>query len=137
MTFNLTDCYVTNFSLSVESGSAATASLNFVYFKQTLEFSSLSSFSLQSNGGYYSNLKGNVLMPYYRWGVKFNNKDYTTYPTQSFSLNFSQTITPKFGCTGSSSSSAILPIAYVRSIPSVTYELNFLLAKGITIPGSS
>lgn len=87
-------------------------------------------------------VKGNNLMPYYHWGiykkVQIKESDGTFFDTfiqfnnlMNFTLTFARTITPKYGCTGKAKEvHAIQPIAVVLSVPTITYDLTFLLLEG-------
>lgn len=120
--------YITNFSLSVDNDSAGVASFTLISYEETIGFTT-SVFSLQTSGLAPAGIKGNSLLPYYGWGVQLGSN--STLPVQNFSLNFSHVLTPKFGCIASSSVSS--PMAYVFSIPSVTYQVTFILVNSNTL----
>lgn len=119
--------YITNFSLSVDNDSAGVASFTLISYEETIGFTT-TAFSLQASGSVSTDIKGNSLLPYYGWGVQLGSD---TLPVQNFSLNFSHVLTPKFGCIASSSVSS--PMAYVFSIPSVTYQVTFILVNSNTL----
>lgn len=125
--------FITNFSLSIQNQAVATATFNGISYSQTLNFSAEKWDNNNMNSSSDSNtLKGNNLMPYYKWSIK--NDAYQKGQVQSFNLNFSQTITPKFGCGGSSSNQAPEPLIYVASPPTVTCDVTYALT---TIPDST
>lgn len=76
--FQFDECYVTSFSLSVDSGAVAVVSLNLTYYDQVINFinnkvdikdvipwNSSSGSSAERYGG------GDLLIPYYNWGIDY------------------------------------------------------------------
>lgn len=123
LTLNFFDCYVTSFSLNIQNGAVATASLTCSYYKDTFELDSENHDVEQKS----VNEVEKDLMPYYSWKFEY---DGIKNDVNSFSLNYSQTVTPKFGCIGSSSDKAEAPIAYVISNPTVNFQCTYVLYKG-------
>lgn len=117
------DCYVTSFSLNIQNEAVATASLTCSYYKDTFELESKEHDITQKK----NNNVNKDLMPYYGWEFKYNG---ISNDVNSFSLNYSQTVTPKFGCIGSNSNKAIAPIAYVISNPTVNFQCTYVLYEG-------
>ena len=72
---------------------------------------------------------GAVLMPYYFFGVIYSGYPYHT--LYEFSFSFNQDITPKFFCYGAMSSqvNAAPPGAVVWGLPTLTYNLTYVMAK--------
>ena len=50
-------------------------------------------------------------------------------PSAHNTFNFTQTITPKFGCEGKGKDKAVKPRAYVFSVPAITFDITFILYK--------
>ena len=116
-------CYVTDMQLQVSNNSAASISLTFCHFDSTFEVKN-GQYNLEPwcNG---SGMAGESIMPYYSFKV-----DYTGFPStnlQEFSFSFSHTASPKYGCTGSLSLIALAPMACVFSVPTVTYNLKYVM----------
>lgn len=140
-------CFISNFVLSVQQQGITTANLTFVYYKQTFnvknikdEFENYYPIVIKTDGEKYEyekssyniidKVKGNNLMPYYYWGIWLNSQPKLN-NLMNFTLTFARTITPKYGCTGKETKvHAIQPIAVVLSVPTITYDLTFLLLEG-------
>lgn len=126
-TFNY--CYIKSMSLTVENNSVANINMSFIIFKDVVEYGISSEYNVSAINIADSSLVGNVLMPYYFFGVSHTNFQNNKNELKSFNIDFSQQITPKYGCCGSSVTTynAIQPQAVVFSLPTITYNLNYVM----------
>ena len=121
---SFSDCCLTSLQLSVDLNSAATISIGFQVFTDTIGISFGNHDSKKKNNA-NSDLVGAVLMPYYRWGVEY--PDFTDSDLVGFSISYSQSVTPKFGCYASNSENAVKPKKIIFGLPTVTYELTYIV----------
>lgn len=144
--FSFNKCFVTNFSFSVDNDSVATGSLSATYYGEQFEYysNSLNVSSAQSWTEKESKYGGgNLLMPYYGWGVDYNNEQisdaslnnfslnrnlFNGENVQSFSFNFQHSLTPKYFCCASTDrTTSVAPKKIIFSLPQMNYDISYII----------
>lgn len=122
--------YFTSMSLDVSNNALAVVSMNFVMFKDYIEIA-INNYNLYAKNYPPDNFIGAKMMPYWAWGVSYPG--FNDGSLQGFSFSIEQQITPKFGCQGNLNDNALGPMIVVAGVPTVTYELNYILDEGIYV----
>lgn len=139
LTHTFSVAYVNGLECDVPNEGACTINLSFVYFGSSWEtkFSArtIKQYNIYEDSPAPSSIRtgwdklvGASLMAYYFFGVKYSGYPY--YNLYEFSFSFSQDITPKFFCYGAESSqgNAPYPKAVVWGLPTLTYNLTYVMA---------
>lgn len=136
-------CYVNNFSVSVEQNSVCVLNIGFSYFHSDFQLLK-ASLKEEVEGAVYG-IGKNIgdMMPYFSFGVDFYNAtgdttgDTTGDSTGdsifsggnllSFNFNYTREVIPKFGCIGSFKEiNALKPVKIYFALPVANISLNYL-----------
>jgi hypothetical protein len=124
ISYSFSNCCLTSFQLSVDLDSVASVSIGLQVFTESIGIS-FGNYNVKKKNNAKKSLVGRVLMPYYSWGVAY--PDFKDADLVGFSVSYSQSVTPKFECCASTSNNAINPKKIIFSLPSITYELTYLV----------
>jgi len=119
-------CCLTSLQLSVDNNAAASLTCGFVTFKDEIEVDFDYEHDHRKGRNAPSELVGDVLLPYWAWGVEY--PDFTDEDLYTFNISYSQQVTPKFGCYGEDAYNALKPKKIVFGVPEVKYELTYIVA---------
>lgn len=135
LSYNFTNVFITGFSFNVSNNAIATASLSGTIFEKDFVME-IKSQSMQAEKyiSELNNLVGATLLPYWNWQFIFKNL-FKGIDVMDFSVSFSRQITPKFTCQ--SSYYALPPAKIISSIPTITYECNYIMFRSSDEEGSS
>lgn len=124
------DACLTSFSLSVSNNSQASMSVSFSCYSDSADIS-FGTHNKSTKHNAPVRFRGEVLMPYYKWGVSYPFfKDGDLY---EFTISYSRSVTPKFGCEGkTNNNNAIAPKYVIFGVPDIKYELTYLVCHATT-----
>ena len=145
--YEFDECILTSFTLSVPNGGAATMSFSFTTYEDEIELS-FDGYDITqgrnapgAHGGDETeykdvdnemggNLVGDVLMPYWAWGVENETSigGLADEDLFEFNVSYSRGVTPHFCCNGDDSDTAPPPDRIVLGMPEVKYELTYIVA---------
>ena len=123
--YDFGNCCLTSLTLSVDNEASASLSFGFVAFKDEIE-ADFENYDYKQGRHAPKELVGDVLLPYWAWGVEY--PDYNEDDLYSFSITYTQPVTPKFGCFGEDAHNALRPKKIVFGVPDVKYELTYIVA---------
>lgn len=119
------NCCLTSLQLSVDNNAAAVLSVGFTAFKDEIEVN-YDEYDYKQKRNAPKEIVGDVLLPYWGWGVEY--PDFVDEDLYSFSISYSQSVTPKFGCFGEDEDNAVRPKKIVFGVPDLKYELVYVVA---------
>ena len=142
--------YLTSFGFAVSNGAVCSLSFSFICFNEKFDMVLDGDYDLKANkingksNPNVKNLVGDVLMPYWAFGVisthgadedggSNSSENYPYRTLQEFSFDYSQSVDPKFGCVGSSSGNAVEPLAAIFGQPSLTYSLTYVIENDFDV----
>ena len=131
--YSFENCCMTSVSLSVSLNSAASLSMSFTAFDDEFVIEYMDGgYNVRAGRNAPSQFVGNVLLPYWAFGVQALDASGNGYRLpdglKDVSLNWQCAVTPKFGCHGVPNTNAPAPSKVVFAKPSVNYELSYVVA---------
>ncbi len=123
--YHFDKCCLTNLQLGVDVNAAASITVGFVTFKDDIEVD-FADYDYQRIRYAPKELVGDVLLPYWGWGVEY--PDFTDEDLYNFSISYTQQVTAKFGCYGEESDNALAPKKIVFGVPELKYEMTYIVA---------
>lgn len=132
--FKYTECYVTSVSFAVARDGLATLSLSASYFSTYFNLSlknypiSLTDSSLTGSSNAAKVSGGEKLLPYYKFSA--HHDFFKNFDIMQMGWSFQQTVTPKYGCIGSSATTScpspgILGLTF--GLPVINYNVTYLV----------
>ena len=124
--YDFDKCCLTSFQLTVDNNSAASLTCSFITFKDEIEVDYDHDYDYTEKRNAPKELVGDVLLPYWAWGVEY--PDFTDESLYTFTVSYTQPVTPKFGCYGEDAYNALKPKKIVFGVPEVKYELTYIVS---------
>lgn len=125
--YDFDKCILTSLQLGVSNNATASLSFGFTTFKDDIEVEFGDNNPLLGRHA-PKELVGDVLMPYWAWGVEY--PDFAEEDLVEFSVSYSQSVTPKFGCEGMDAErNAVGPMKIIVGVPEAKYELTYIVEQ--------
>ena len=131
ITFDFEKVFITNFSFNISNDAVATISLSGKILEKdfTFEINDQQLSSSASNQYVVTKLKGETLMPYYKWSFDYslfkNISNEYKIDIMEFSINYSHNLNTKFIC--GACSQAMPPVKLIYSVPTLTFQCNYVM----------
>lgn len=124
--YSFDQAILTSLSVSVPNNGTASMTMGFEMFRDEIEVNTGHDYDYHAIGHPHDNIIWDNLMPYWAWGVSYD--DFHDDDLLSFDFTFEQPVTPHFGCEALDSDNAVGPMKVVMGVPKLTYRLEYLLA---------
>ena len=130
--YDFDTAYLVKVDFSVNNGSVCSMNVDFKIFKQTIEVSKAHPLNKGgfNEGGESAKLAGTQMMPYYYFGVDYDDKRVDSSELVSITFSVQQDIEAKMGCVGIESNNPDKePMYLVFGKQSADYSLSYLYCK--------